>query len=121
MPKSTTANTDVFVPANGFAGLEDAHVRLRGPGRMGFQPIVGVRRDTFAFSRRGFNRGPAAYGYASASAPPTISAISLVMVACRARFSWSVNEEIILPALSVALDIDVICAPWKDATLSRTA
>jgi len=59
--------------------------------------------------------------YLSASAPPTISAISLVMVAWRARLSERVRPEIILPALSVALDIDVMRAPCSDAMLSTTA
>ncbi len=59
--------------------------------------------------------------YFKASAPPTISAISLVMAAWRARLRVRVRPEIILPALSVALDMEVMRAPCSEAMLSMMA
>ena len=56
-----------------------------------------------------------------ASAPPTISEISRVMPACRARLSCRVKPVIILPALSVAEFIAVILAPCSLATDSKSA
>lgn len=57
----------------------------------------------------------------SASAPPTISEISRVMPAWRARLICSVNPVIILPALSVALFIAVMRAPCSLADDSSSA
>ena len=57
----------------------------------------------------------------NASAPPTISNISLVIAVCLAllyvSFNWSLNSE----ALSVALCIAVILAPCSPAIESEIA
>src|SRR5207237_10158484 len=57
--------------------------------------------------------------YFTAAAPPTISLISLVICACRARLYFSDNTLIISPAFSVAAFIATRRAICSDTAASR--
>ena len=59
--------------------------------------------------------------YSSAAAPPTISIISLVIPAWRARFIVRVSESIKSTALFVAASIAVMRAPCSAAADSSKA
>src|SRR5439155_15963778 len=65
--------------------------------------------------------GPVAPAWRSASAPPTISMISVVMVSCRARFMTRVRFVIRSSALSVAAFIARWRAACSDAAASSIA
>ena len=82
-------------------------------------PMIWVTRPTLPFfDRSSFGLAFSAtailyascYPAASASAPPTISISSFVIVACRTLLRSSVRSLISSPALSVALRIAIICA-----------
>src|SRR5207302_455573 len=84
--------------------------------------VFGVGRSAlgqWSFGPNAQRRTPKAYF--SASAPVTISAISFVMAAWRARFIDSVSVSIISPAFSVAADMLIIRCACSLAIASTSA